>query len=263
MSTTQIKCNQKVVFITGGGSGIGAATTDLFLKKGAKVISSDFSFPAVELSDVDFNLNPVKIPLDVRNQGQVSKVINMIVEKFGNLDVVINSAGIFKETSVFEISEDEWDNMMAVNAKGTFFVCQAALRYMIKQKNGSIVNISSESGLTGGEFSGAHYSASKAAVIGMTKSLAKLSAPYGVRVNSIAPGTISTPMISHLLTNSETIQKEIDENIPLKRLGVENIPLKRIGQPIEIANVICFLSSEEASYITGGCICVNGGTLMP
>ncbi|SDP78991.1 SDR family NAD(P)-dependent oxidoreductase [Desulforhopalus singaporensis] len=253
MSTTQLNLNKKVVFITGGGSGIGAATTDIFIKNGAKVISSDFSFPAVELSDVDFNLNPVKIPLDVRRKEQVSKVVNMIIEKLGNLDVVVNSAGIFKETSVFEITEEEWDNMMAVNAKGTFFVCQAALRYMIKQKKGSIVNISSESGLTGGSFSGAHYSASKAAVIGMTKSLAKLSAPYGVRVNSIAPGSISTPMINHLLTDAEPFKNEI----------IDHIPLNRIGEPIEIANVINFLASEEASYITGACISVNGGTLMP
>ena len=151
--------DRKVVFITGGGSGIGATTTDLFLKKGAKVISSDISFPTGELRDVNFDLNPVKIALDVRNPGQVSRVINIMVERCKSLDIVVNSAGMMKQTPVLEIEEEEWDDIMAVNAKGTLFVCQVALGFMMKQKMGSIVNIASEAGQTGGELAGAHYSA--------------------------------------------------------------------------------------------------------
>lgn len=243
----------KVVFITGGKSGIGATTADLFIKQGAKVISTDIAFSANNPEEIDFGQNPVRVQLDVANSKQVKEIVKLMVEKYVQLDVVVNSAGILTTTPILEITEEEWDKVFAINLKGTFFVCQAALKHMIERKSGCIVNLSSVSGKIGGVMAGADYSASKAAVICLTKSLAKAGAPYGIRVNSLAPAGIHTPMLEHYYANypEEVLKKSI-----------ESKPIKRFGEAIEVANTIVFLASEEASYITGACVDVNGGMLM-
>lgn len=243
----------KVVFITGGKSGIGAATADLFIKQGAKVISSDIAFSTHNPEEIDFGQNPVRVQLDVASSKQVTEIVQLMVEKCGQLDVVVNSAGILTTTPILEITEEDWDRVLAINLKGTFFVCQAALKHMIARKSGCIVNLSSVSGKIGGVMAGADYSATKAAVICLTKSLAKAGAPYGIRVNSIAPAGIHTPMLDHYHAKypQEVLKKSIDSK-----------PLKRFGEAIEVANTIVFLAADEASYITGACVDVNGGMLM-
>lgn len=244
--------NGKVVFLTGGNSGIGATTADLFVKRGAKVIITDIAFPASEPGKIRFEENPVKIDMDVSDSKKVTEVIDLTVEKCDRLDVVVNSAGVLTTNPILEITEEDWDKVFSVNLKGTFFVCQSALRHMIKMKTGCIVNISSVSGKIGGIMAGADYSASKAAVICLTKSLAKAGAPYGIRANSIAPAAINTPMINQYY---EKFPEQVKESIAAK-------PLKRFGEPIEVANTILFLASDEASYITGECVDINGGMLM-
>ena len=244
--------NGKVVFITGANCGIGAATVARFLERGARVMGADITYPSVEPGKINFEENPIKIHLDVKNAKKVTGAINLVAEKYGRIDVAVNAAGILRLYPILEQKEEDWDEVMAVNVKGVLFVCQAVMKVMMKQKSGSIVNIGSTSGITGGALAGADYSASKAAVICLTKSFAKAGAPYGIRVNSIAPGGINTPM-------SEIYYEKFPE--AMKRYIAAH-PMKRWGEPGEVASAIVFLASEEASYMTGTCMHVNGGSLM-
>ena len=244
--------NGKVVFITGANCGIGAATVARFLERGARVMGADITYPSVEPGKINFEENPIKIHLDVKNAKKVTEAINLVAEKYGRIDVAVNAAGILRLYPILEQKEEDWDEVMAVNVKGVLFVCQAVMKVMMRQKSGSIVNIGSTSGITGGALAGADYSASKAAVICLTKSFAKAGAPYGIRVNSIAPGGINTPM-------SEIYYEKFPE--AMKRYIAAH-PMKRWGEPGEVASAIVFLASEEASYMTGTCMHVNGGSLM-
>ncbi|MBW1699239.1 MAG: SDR family oxidoreductase [Deltaproteobacteria bacterium] len=243
----------KVVLITGAKSGIGATSAELFIKQGAKVIGVDIGFAPSGYDEIDFEKNPVQVHLDVTDLKQVKEIINIVKERFNRIDVVVNSAGILTTTPILEITEEQWDRVFAINLKGTFFMCQAALKHMIEKKGGCIVNLSSVSGKIGGIMAGADYSASKAAVICLTKSFARAGAVHGIRVNCIAPAAIHTPML-------EKYYKDYPEEV-LKK-SMESKPLKRWGEPIEVASTIVFLASREASYITGECVDVNGGMLM-
>jgi len=244
----------KVVFVTGGRSGIGASTVELFIRQGAKVVSTDIAFCARDPDALDFEENPVQVQLDVARSKQVNEIVALTAAKCGHIDIVVNSAGILTTTPILEITEADWDRVLAINLKGTFFVCQAALKHMIDQKTGgSIVNLSSVSGKIGGVMAGADYSASKAAVICLTKSLAKAGAAHGIRVNSIAPAGIHTSML-------EKYHREYPAEVLKNALASK--PLKRFGEAVEVANTVLFLASAEASYITGACVDVNGGMLM-
>ena len=244
--------SQKVVFLTGGNGGIGKAAVNAFLGRGAKVVAADSTYPSTELSNVDFNKNPLRLYLDVKDSTQVNQVIDLIALKYKKLDVVVNCAGILSTTPFIEIEEQYWDEVMAVNVKGTLFVCQAALKYMINRNSGCIINIASISGKRAGILAGADYAASKAAVISLTRSAALVGAKYGVRANSIAPGGINTAMIDRYFE----VWPDACEKV------LSGIPLGRWGKPIEVANTILFLASDEAHYITGECVNVNGGDLM-
>ena len=241
----------KVVFLTGGGGQIGAKTEEFFLRQGAKVISTDSDFPPLE-NRVDFNANPLKIALDVTNKQGVQQLISQTVENYGRIDIVVNAAGILNIKPFLEISEQDWDRTFAVNVKGMFFVCQEALKQMIEQKAGCFVNFASISGKVGGVLAGADYSASKAAVICLTKSLAKVGAPHGIRANSVAPGAVYSPMLDLYYQDHADEMKGFEEKHPLGRFGRAD----------EVANTVLFLASDQASYITGACIDINGGTLM-
>ena len=205
----------QIVFLTGAAGEIGAATAELFLQRGAKVISTDLTIQAGS-DRIDFDANPVKIGLDVTDR------------------------------------EEEWDRVFAVNAKGLFFVCQAALEQMMEQKGGCFVNLGSISGQVGGVLAGAEYSASKAAVICLTKSLAKVGAPYGIRANSVAPAAIYSPMLDQYYEDHAEEMKGFEANHPFGRFG----------KAVEVAEAVLFLASDAASYITGTCLDVNGGTRM-
>lgn len=239
------------IFLTGGAGEIGSATAELFLQRGAKVISTDFVYQKDD-DHIDYDANPVKIRLDVTNRDQVFSVIDLVVKKVGRIDCVVNAAGILNTASFLNISEQDWDRVFAVNVKGMFFVCQAALRHMIEWKSGCFVNFASISGKVGGVLAGADYSASKAAVICLTKSLAKAGAPYGVRANSVAPGAIYSRMLD------QYYPEHAEQMIAFEA----NHPFGRFGRTVEVANAVLFLASDEASYITGACLDINGGTLM-
>jgi 3-oxoacyl-[acyl-carrier protein] reductase len=241
----------KVVFMTGAAGEIGAPMEELFLKQGAKLISTDLEFPPLEGAS-DFTANPVKLALDVTDKRAVGELVAATVRSCGRIDVVVNAAGILNIKPFLEISEQEWERTFAVNVKGMFLVCQEALKRMIPQGGGCFVNFASISGKVGGILAGADYSASKAAVICLTKSLAKVGAPHGIRANSVAPGAVYSPMLDlYYEDHGEQMQ------------GFErNHPLGRFCRPEEVAAAVLFLASDQASYMTGACIDINGGTLM-
>ncbi len=242
----------KVVFLTGTKGHIGATTAELFVKRGAKVICTDVAYTTEDLESINFNTNPVNIPLNVTDDKKVDEIISLTVEKCGRLDVVVHAAAILNIKPILELTGADWDKALSVNVKGAFLVCKCALKHMIEMKSGCIVNFASISGKVGGVLAGADYSASKAAVICLTKSLAQAGAPHGVRVNSIAPGAIYSPMLDLYY-----------EDHADKMEGFEaNHPLGRFGKAVEVANSVLFLASDEASYITGACLDINGGTLM-
>ncbi len=241
----------QIVLLTGAAGEIGAVTADLFLQRGAKVISTDL---AIQASDarIDFDDNPVNIDLDITDRDQVFSTVDLIVEKLGRIDVVINAAGIGSVSPFLSITEEDLDRIFAVNVKGYFYVCQAALKQMMEQKGGCIVNFGSISGQVGGVLAGADYSASKAAVICLTKSLAKVGAPYGIRANSVAPAAIYSPMLDHYYDDHAEEMKGFEANHPFGRFGTA----------LEVAEAVLFLASDAASYISGTCLDINGGTRM-
>jgi len=242
----------KTVLVTGAAGAIGREAAGLFARQGARVVAADLSFPALPESGLTGAANPEEVRLDVTDRAAVEALIEATVGRYGGVDVVVNAAGVLDTRPFLEITEGDWDRVFAVNAKGTFLVCQSALRRMIGQRGGCFVNIASVSGKVGGVLAGADYSSSKAAVICLTKSLAKAGAPHGIRANSVAPGAVYSPMLD---------QYYVDHAEEMRGFETGH-PLGRFGRPGEVAAAVAFLASPEASYINGACLDVNGGTLM-
>lgn len=245
---------QKSVIITGASRGIGKEIAKVFAEDGYSVLlnynKSDKSAEIVfnELINKGYNVKMFKA--DVSNREEVADMIEYCLKEFGRIDVVINNAGVTHTNLFTDISQEEWNKIMDVNVNGVFNVTQEALKkYMISNKNGSIINISSVDGITGASCEVA-YSASKAAIIGITKSLAKELAMSNITVNAIAPGAIDTEMLSDNYTQEDL---EIVRN---------EIPMKRFGKAKEIADLACFLASDKARYITGQVISPNGGSVI-
>jgi 2-dehydro-3-deoxy-L-rhamnonate dehydrogenase (NAD+) len=229
----------RVALVTGGASGIGAATVELLRGGGARVAVLDLASEGVD-GDV------LAIEGDVSRSADVDRAVGQVESELGGLDVLVCSAGVGGDSlSTVDVSDDEWRRVFAINCDGTFFCNRAALRVMIPRGYGRIVNVASIAGKEGNPQAGA-YSASKASVIGMTKSFGKDVAGTGVLVNCIAPAVIETPILSQLT----------EEHIGYM---VERIPLRRVGQPEEVARLIAYLASEDLSFATGACFDVSGG----
>lgn len=239
----------KTVLITGASGGIGSATAILYAQKGYNVVLNYFhSEESATILSESLNsngCNTIALKADVSDPKQVLDMFVAARQKFGGVDVLVNNAAISSQKLFTDISFEEWNRMLAVNLTGAYNCCQAALPYMIHNKNGSIINVSSVWGQTGASCE-VHYSASKAGLIGLTKALAKELGPSNIRVNCVAPGVISTKMNGNL-----TVQA-------LSEL-TENTPLGRIGDASEVAKAIYFLSSSYSEFITGQVIAPNGG----
>ena len=239
----------KTILITGASSGIGSATAILFAQKGYQVVinynKSEESAKILCDSLNSSGYNCIAVKADVSNRAEVDAMFATAQKHFGGVDILVNNAGIAAQKLFTDITTADWEQMLAVNLTGVFNCCQAALHYMIHQKYGNIINVSSVWGQTGASCE-VHYSAAKAGVIGLTKALAKDLGPSNIRVNCVAPGVVSTRMNSSL-----SIQD-------LSQL-TEDTPLGRIADTGEIARTIYFLSSSYASYITGQIIGANGG----
>ncbi len=239
----------KTVLITGASGGIGSATAILFAEKGWNVVmnyyrsSESAKILAASLSSCGYSVMPYYA--DIRSRSSIERMVYDAENKYGKIDVLVNNAGIAQQKLFTDITEDDLDEMFAVNLKGAFMCAQAVLPGMIHNKSGKIINISSVWGVTGASCE-VHYSASKSAVIGFTKALAKEVAPSGIQVNCVAPGLINTRM---------------NDNISTDDLAdfVDQIPLGKMGEPNDIAQVIYFLSTEGSDYITGQVISADGG----
>jgi 2-dehydro-3-deoxy-L-rhamnonate dehydrogenase (NAD+) len=229
----------RVALVTGGASGIGAATVELLRAGGARVAVFDLAPDGLE-GEV------LAIQGDVSRSADADRAVARVEAELGGLDVLVCSAGVGGESlNTVDVDDDEWRRVFAINCDGTFFCNRAALRVMIGRGYGRIVNVASIAGKEGNPQAGA-YSASKAAVIGMTKSIGKDVAGTGVLVNCIAPAVIETPILSQLT----------DEHIGYM---VDRIPLKRVGKPEEVARLIAYLASEDLSFATGACFDISGG----
>jgi len=245
----------KRVIVTGGASGIGKATVERFLEEGAKVAIIDVSerngaAVAAELRAKGHD--PLLITGDVTSPKDVKRMIAKVLEEFGGIDVLFNNAGILVEGTIEEVSEEGWDRIMGVNVKGPFLMSKEVVPVMLKQGKGVIVNNASCSGLVG-DRNAIAYNASKGAVVLMTKCLALDYAEKGIRANCVCPGEIDTPMFR---------QEAQARNMPVeeyRKVLCEYHPIGRLGVPVEVANAVLFLASDEASFITGTALSVDGG----
>jgi 3-oxoacyl-[acyl-carrier protein] reductase len=245
-----LSLENKVALITGGARGIGREIALLFAKEGADIAICDIDLEQVEHTAKEIEAlgrKALAFKVDVTNSGDVQAMVDKILDNFNKLDILINNVGITKDNLILRMSEEEWDKVIAVNLKGTFVCTKIASKVMLKQHSGKIVNLASIIGIMG-NIGQANYAASKAGIIGLTKSVAKELALRGICVNAIAPGFIKTEMTSKL---PEEIQQKI----------LSNIPLGRLGEPKDVANLALFLSSESSSYITGQVIQIDGGML--
>ena len=227
----------KQVLITGGATGIGAATAQVFLERGYRVFVTVHQ-TAAELPGV------TAIPCDITDPADVERLFAAV----GTVDVLVNNAGITKDNLIMKMSEEEFDKVIEVNLKGAFNCMKHVSRIMLKQRSGHIINMSSVSGVMGNAGQ-VNYCASKAGIIGMTKSLARELGSRGITVNAIAPGFIETEM-------TDVLPEDVKENL------LTSIPLKRMGQTKDIAETVAFLASDKAAYITGQTISVDGGMGM-
>jgi NAD(P)-dependent dehydrogenase (short-subunit alcohol dehydrogenase family) len=247
-----MKLEKKVAIVTGGGQGIGKAICLSFAREGSDVMVTDIvSETAKEVSkEIEaIGRRSLSFGMDVSNGKHVQEMVQTALKTFGRIDVLVNVAGIFIKSPIEEVSEQDWDRVIAVNLKGTFLCSQAVGKEMIKQGGGSIVNFASVAGHTPQIYSGA-YSPSKAGVILLTKIMAVEWAKYNIRVNAVSPGPITTPMTDSIYNTEK-----------LKKGRARAIPLNRFGTPEEVAKAIVFLASEDASYITGHALTIDGGSL--
>lgn len=243
---------RKIAVVTGGASGIGEATVRRLCADGFPVVINYFSSEAKaealasELSFKGYDVMTAKA--DVSDSAEVNEMIAKVSADFGTPYILVNNSGIAQQKLFTDISDEEWNRMISVNLTGVFNCCRAVLPYMIHEKSGRIINVSSMWGQVGASCE-VHYSAAKAGVIGLTKALAQEVAPSGITVNCVAPGAVETKMMS-------SFKKEDIDAL------CEEIPLMRLGKPDEIAATIAFFASENASYITGQILGVNGGMVI-
>lgn len=241
----------KIAVVTGAARGIGRVIAERLASQGADVAICDLK--AEWLADTvtaieALGRKALPVAVDVGDGTAVNACIAEVIKVFGKVDIMVNNAGITKDTLLVRMSDEDWDAVLRVNLKGTFLFSRAVSKHMMKQRGGAIVNIASVIGLIGNAGQ-CNYAASKAGVIALTKSTAKELASRGVRVNAVAPGFISSKM-------TDALSQEVRDQM------MAAIPLARFGQPEDIAKAVAFLASEEASYVTGQVLSVNGGMVM-
>lgn len=245
-----MRFKNKVVLITGAAQGIGKATALAFAKEGANLVLVDVR----ELSGVKQTVEREKrkvlaLQVDVSTSGMVEEMVKATVDEFGRLDILVNNAGVVSRGIIEKITDEELDRVLDINFKGVFYCCRAVIPIMKKQHYGKIVNVSSITAKRGDNTTAPCYGASKGAILTLTRSLARQLGPFGINVNAVAPHAIDTPMMEYW---DETKRKAV----------IESLPVRRMGKPEDMAFAILFLCSDEASFITGETLNINGGYLM-
>ncbi|MFD0828292.1 SDR family NAD(P)-dependent oxidoreductase [Neobacillus sp. M.A.Huq-85] len=253
-----MRLKDKVACITGAGSGIGKSTAILFAKEGASVVIIDLNRENGENSRMEIirtGGDATFIHADVTDAHSVKEMIEQIIEKFGRIDILFNNAGISGVGRLHEINPEAWDQVMNVNIRGVFLTSKFALPYMMERRSGSIINMSSciaEIGLA----KRASYSASKGAVLALTKSMQVDYAPYQIRVNALLPGTILTPFVEKYLKDSYSDPEEALESIKTRQLSGE------LGRPEDVAKAALFLASDESTFMMGSPLYIDGGVVF-
>ncbi|HEY32093.1 MAG TPA: 3-oxoacyl-[acyl-carrier-protein] reductase [Dehalococcoidia bacterium] len=241
--------SDRVAIVTGSGRGIGRAIALRLAEAGANVVVNDVGdmAPAGEVVEEIRRLgqDSLVVPADVSQPDDVASLVDTTVEKYGKVDILVNNAGITRDQLIMRMSDDDWDKVLEINLKSVFLCSRAVLRHMMRQRWGRIVNISSIVGLIGNPGQ-ANYSSSKAGIIGLTRTIAKEVASRGITANAIAPGFIDTPM-------TQQLPEERRQAI------MEQVPLGFLGTPRDVAEAVAFLASEEARYITGQVLTIDGG----
>jgi len=246
-----MRLKNKVALVTGGGRGIGRAIILALAKEGTDIVACDINLENLEevAKEIEkLGRKVLVLKADVSKISEVEEMVKKALDKFTKIDILVNNAGITRDNLILRMSEEEWDQVLDINLKGTFNCLKTVTRPMMKARSGSIINIASVVGIMGNPGQ-ANYAASKAGIIGLTKSAAKELASRGINVNAIAPGFIETTM-------TEALGDEAKERL------TSQIPLKRLGETTDVANLVVFLASDDASYITGEVIKVDGGMLM-
>ena len=233
----------KVALVTGGGRGIGKATVTRLAAGGARVAAADLGF--------DDDLGALRLETDVTQREAVESAVARTVEELGGLDILVTCAGITRDNLIHKLSDDDWDSVITTHLRGTFLAAQSAQRHMVGQKSGKMVLISSTSAL--GNRGQANYAAAKSGIQGMAKTLAIELGPFGINVNCVAPGFVVTAMTGQMAERMGVPFEQV------QAAAAQQTPLRRVGQPEEIASVIAFLCSDEASFVSGQVIYVRGG----
>jgi 3-oxoacyl-[acyl-carrier protein] reductase len=252
----------KVALITGWGAGIGKGTALRLAQEGCNVAGVDIkkdSGSAVAEEIRSFGGQALPIAGDASQPEVVKNSVSSTIKKFGKIDILVNNVGLFELKPIMRTEEKDWEKYISINAKTTFLWSHAVANHMIKRQSGCIVNLASDSGKVGDPYSGI-YVAAKHAVIGLTKNLALELAPYAIRVNAVCPGFVETNMLSEFIQALAKVEKKSVGK--LRKEMIEGIPLRRFAKPSDIASVIAFLCSDDASYMTGQAINITGGLLM-
>lgn len=243
----------RVAIVTGAAQGIGKAIAEKIAENGATVFIIDVNIDNAELVAKSLREKGLKcsaMKCDVSNYDVVREMISEILRRRNRIDIMVNNAGILRRTKMDDITIDEWNLVMNINVNGVFNCSKAVLPIMKRQRYGKIINISSSAGRSTSTFGGVHYTTSKAAVLGLTRHMARELAPFGINVNAVCPGSIDTPMVRSFASPEE-----------IKR-AIEETPLGRLGTPEDVAYLVLFLASDASSYITGASIDINAGILM-
>jgi len=246
-----VRFDGKVALVTGGGRGIGAATCQVLARDGASVAVCDLDEgPAQEVVET-LGGRGIPVACDVSRRDQVEAAVQKTVDAFGRLDIMVACAGITRDNLVHKMSDEDWDGVIDTHLKGTFLAAQAAQRVMVPQRYGKMVFLSSTSAL--GNRGQTNYSTAKAGLQGMARTLAIELGPFGINVNAVAPGFVETRM-----TEATARRMGVDWE-DYKKAAAERTPVRRVGQPVDIANAVAFLCSDEASFISGQTLYVRGG----
>ncbi|MBX6384096.1 MAG: glucose 1-dehydrogenase [Microbispora sp.] len=244
----------KFAVVTGAARGIGAAIARRLAAEGAAVACVDLTADRCGSIVDEITLTGGKaVPFgcDVSDSAQVEALVGDVMAEFGRIDVLVNNAGVTRDNLLFRMSEEDWDTVLDVNLKSVFLMSRAVQKHMVEQRSGAIVNLSSRSAL--GNRGQANYSAAKAGIQGLTATMAIELGPFGIRVNAVAPGYVVTPMTEATAARLGVTPEEHQATM------AQAVPLRRVGQPTEIASVVAFFASDDASYVTGQTLYVNGG----
>jgi 3-oxoacyl-[acyl-carrier protein] reductase len=248
-----MRFTDRVAIVTGAAQGIGFAIAARLLSEGAKVVLADVNSDrlaraAEDLAEWRATTEPVEV--DVTHASEVTRLVASAQERFGPVNILVNNAGVLRSTAIEQISPEEWDLVVDANLKACFLCAQAVIPEMKARRYGKILNLASMAGRATSTLGGAHYTAAKAGVLGLTRHMARELAPYRVNVNAVSPGIVDTPMVAAAVTPEQ------------RQKLTASIPFERLAAPAEIASLVAFLVSDDAAYITGASVDIHGGELI-